>query len=359
MQIASFFATALIVLVTVVPFSRIKYWWVRDFDFPRFQFFTVAVLVLLVQLVWLDFQDITTWVCCGLNVLCCLYHGWWIYPYTPFHQREVRDASQGADNTLKIISSNVLMTNREAQKLLDVVNDIQPDILVTLESDRWWEEQLDSLGFPHSVKCPLDNLYGMHVYSQRPLIDAQLEFLVENNIPSIHAAVKLKNGQEVCLHFLHPAPPSPTENATSTARDGELFVVAKKIAETNKPTIVCGDLNDVAWSLSTRLFRRTSGLLDPRIGRGMFNTYNANYTVCRWPLDHVFHSEHFTLVSLQRLPPIGSDHFPLYSALAFEPVAKYEQGDNGLDQEAESSKKVEEDIDKVRASKEDVPSPAE
>jgi endonuclease/exonuclease/phosphatase (EEP) superfamily protein YafD len=48
-----------------------------------------------------------------------------------------------------------------------LVNKYQPDILVTLESDLWWEEQLAVLEveMPYTVKCPLDNLYGMHVYS--------------------------------------------------------------------------------------------------------------------------------------------------------------------------------------------------
>lgn len=33
----------------------------------------------------------------------------------------------------------------------------------------------------------------------------------------------------------------------------------------------------------------------------------------RYPLDHVFASQHFFLVELRPLPDIGSDHFPLFA----------------------------------------------
>jgi hypothetical protein len=95
--------------------------------------------------------------------------------------------------------------------------------------------------------------------------------------------------------------------------------VAKSVAQSERdlPVIVAGDLNDVAWSATTRLFRKISGLLEPRIGRGMFNTFHAGIPLLRWPLDHLFHSKHFALVTMRRLAAFGSDRFPILVELAF------------------------------------------
>jgi len=235
----------------------------------------------------------------------------------------------------------------------------QPDVLVTLESDQWWQDKLQRLEaeMPYSVKCPLDNLYGMHVYSRLPLSEQEICYLVEQDVPSIHLALTLRSGDKVRAHFLHPAPPSPTENAESTERDAELVIVARSIAKSKQPVIVTGDLNDVAWSATTRLFRKISGLLDPRVGRGAFNTFHVDYPFARWPLDHLFHSEHFTLCDIQRLPSIGSDHFPLLTRLAFTP----KQGSNqqGLAAQAAEQQWSKEIIAAQDVSKDDVPTPVD
>lgn len=314
-------AVAVLGVCTLLPFSRSGVWWVRGWDFPRVQLFVFGLMLLVAILALPGIEGGVQTASIVVIASCMLVQGWWIFPYTPIARVHVPDA-MGADSNraLKILTANVLTPNRRAEDLIRMIRGTDPDVVVTLESDSWWEEQLDQLesSHPHTVKCPLDNLYGMHLYSRLPLSETKLEFLVEDQIPSIHTLLRLPSGERVRAHFLHPAPPSPTENAQSDERDAELVIVARSIKDSELPVVVTGDLNDVAWSRTTRLFRKLSGLLDPRIGRGMFNTFHADVPFMRWPLDHIFHSEHFRLRTIKRLDSFGSDHFPLFSELVLD-----------------------------------------
>ena len=352
--------TILTLLVTVVPLSQHSHWIVRGMDFPRLQFMAFSLATLIAIILFLDEGLLLTLILISITGLCLIWHLWWILPYTPLWSKEVKSCNEYIpERTLSIITSNVLTPNRQAEALIELVKKHQPDILVTLESDQWWQEQLKvlELDMPYTVKCPLDNLYGMHLYSKLQLHDKEISFLVEQDIPSIHVSIELRTGDRVRAHFVHPAPPSPTENTESSERDAELVIVARSVENSNQPVIVTGDLNDVAWSSTTRLFRKISGLLDPRIGRGMFNTFHVKYPFLRWPLDHLFHSDHFTLKSIKLLPSIGSDHFPLFTSLSFNPAKGASQ--EGIAADIEDYDRAKEIADEKGVKKEDVPQPNE
>ena len=217
------------------------------------------------------------------------------------------------------------MTNRSSQALLAIIREEEPDIVLAVEADAWWQRELDVLAQTHryAVRKPQDNTYGMLVYSRLELVEPQIKFLVQADVPSIHARVKLRSGALVELRCVHPRPPAPQEAKDAAPRDAELIVVGRELKEKQKraPAIVLGDLNDVAWSRTNYQFQELSGLLDPRIGRGFYHTFHARYPFLRYPLDHCFHTKHFRLVSFKRLRKFGSDHFPVAIKLSFEPDA--------------------------------------
>lgn len=60
--------------------------------------------------------------------------------------------------------------------------------------------------YPYRVPVPLDNLYGMHLYSRLPLSNTEVKFILSDEIPSIHTTVTLRSGMPVQLYCLHPKP---------------------------------------------------------------------------------------------------------------------------------------------------------
>jgi endonuclease/exonuclease/phosphatase (EEP) superfamily protein YafD len=338
----------LVAVATTLPVVRRDEWWIRIFDFPRAQIFALGGLALAAFIV---FWDVGSWyegaVMTAL-VLALAAQAYCIFPYVRVAKKEVLAAAEPSpDSTVALLVANVLMSNRQAERFLRLVRDCRPDIVLMLEPDAWWQQETQVLerDYPHTIKEPLDNQYGMLLYSRLPLIDPETKYLVRDGIPSMHMQVRLASGALVWLHCIHPEPPSPTETDTSAPRDAELLVVGREVKGRDTPTIVAGDLNDVAWSYTTRLFQKISGLLDPRRGRGMFNTFHAKIPLMRWPLDHVFHSDHFLLDDMRRLPTFGSDHFAVYTCLVLQPAAKAVQEGPVPDQEDEE--KAEEKIEKV------------
>lgn len=347
-----------VLLLTLLPLLPQQGWWSRIGEFPRVQLVILALGLFIVQLPFVH-AGIWQWLLNAALLACIVYQLAWIVPYTRLFPDEVQCASEPVDRSrcISILSANVLMSNRNAGKLRELIAVREPDVVLLLESDKWWEQEMAPLRttHPHGLDCALDNRYGMHLYSRLRLEDPCLEFLVQDGIPSMHADVHLESGHHVRLRCLHPAPPSPTENETSRERDAELLVVARAIAADSRSVIATGDFNDVAWSPTTRLFRKISRLLDPRIGRGMYNTFHARWPFLRFPLDHVFHSRDFTLVELDVLPSFGSDHLPIYYELQYEPSAAEEQEAPAADDDEQE--RASDRIRRTRARPDDVPDP--
>ncbi|SEF40303.1 Endonuclease/Exonuclease/phosphatase family protein [Algoriphagus boritolerans DSM 17298 = JCM 18970] len=241
------------------------------------------------------------------------YLGFLVWPYSVFGKKMIQKVPYDSQQGIHLIVGNVYQYNRSYEKILQLIKKNDPDLVFLVETDQAWVDALTPVHdiYRHRILLPLDNTYGLALYSKLPLKRQEIKYLISKEIPSLEIDVELRNGKPVTIYAIHPTPPVPGESLNSTERDAEILIVGKKSKENPRPSLVIGDLNDVAWSYTTSLFLKISEMADPRRGRGFYSTFHAKYPFFRWPLDHVFLSKHFGLSKIHVLKPIGSDHFPI------------------------------------------------
>jgi len=138
--------TMLLVILTLAPLSRSEIWWIRGWDFPRLQLFIAMLLLVTVEIFMLDLSVERNLATLVIGLSDAVYLGWWIIPYTIFYKKEVRKALEiHSERQIKIMVANVLMTNKNADRLLELINENDPDLMITLETNIWWQKQLDVL----------------------------------------------------------------------------------------------------------------------------------------------------------------------------------------------------------------------
>ena len=298
-------------IATILAFIPVPYWWIRAADFARIQMWVALAVCLVIYPFVARMRN-------GWNILFevlliagLVSQSVRLYPYTSFASVTMNSADEVAlpEREVSIVSANVYMHNRKAEKALEVLMAADADIIIAMETDEWWIEHLEPLAekYPEVYTKPYDNTYGMAVYSRLPLSDAEWRYLVHDSVPSLHAIAELPSGQRFHLHAMHPKPPQPQKKEWKP-ENAALKIVGEMVVAEDLPAIVAGDFNDVSWGLTNRLFHATTRLQDPRKGRGFYNTYNAKNPFVAWPLDHVYAAPEFGLVSMELLPEINSDH---------------------------------------------------
>lgn len=343
---------------SLLNLSSSPHWFVRGWDFPRVQIVVTGWLLVLAYgiLRWFagDSSVLPLWPFLAFAAFLTAWHGFRILPYTPLMSKqsvgtplELIASHRNDDSTIRIVMSNVEMENDRYDLWVQRMRSVDPDILLVVEIDEAWVNALEEFieGYQYQVIEPQDNWYGMMTLSRLPILESKVRYLVQEDVPSIDASIRLDNDSTIRFVGVHPRPPEPVRGENATARDAELMLWGRELAEEKGPIIIGGDLNDVAWSRTTRLFLRTSGLLDPRRGRGFFNTFHVGHPYMRFPLDHVFHSKHFTINELRRLSDVGSDHFPILIALRHAPSKKSDQ--QQLPEEATDEQKIETRVERA------------
>ena len=342
----------LAVLLTLLPIAVADFWWIRMFDFPHIQLTILTFVAIVIYFIKFDVKWLQDYIFVIVLIACFIFQLVKIYPYFPHTNFEVGDASSTSDktNTIKFYAANVYQDNTNSNLLIQEIAKNDPDVLLLMETDKRWMNDISEAisKYPFKIEVPLNNTYGMLLYSKLKMKDPQVRYLVDDSIPSIHTILELKNGKEVSFHAIHPTPPMPQENPSSTDRDAEMMQLAVMSMDRELPVIVAGDFNDVAWSGTSVLFKNVSRLLDVRVGRGFYNSYDVSSFILKWPLDHFFVSEEFRVSEIGTGKSIDSDHFPFYISLSLEPEKAAEQK-----AEYPSENQVKRALDQIEQAKQD------
>ena len=314
----------LIVLSLLSLIYDLTYWYSKILDFPRPQYLIIGLVCLLIfVLINKKWGSASVLLSLGL-VAAITIQATRIFPYL-WGEKSVPDAAGYTgmqEHSVGILVANVLVKNRQATDFLKIVADADPDMLLVMEVDEWWVSQLQDLkkDYPYVMEYPLDNAYGMALYSKLPLKDSEIMFLNHEDVPSFHTKVELPSEKEFIFHGVHPVAPVPSKKYPDNEGEEEVafLKIGKIVAADSLPSVVAGDYNDVSWSHTARLFGESGNLQNVRIGRGLYNSYNAKSPILRWPLDHYFVTPEFALLELERLPKFGSDHFPMFARLVLK-----------------------------------------
>lgn len=345
------------IIVTVLSASPGRAWWIRVCDFPRAQVLFVGSCMLILAIARLSDWWGSNWVpwvggTVSLLLLTAMaLQAWWFIRLTPLASKEVPgfpssavDTSQSASSDdessshsrdqqhahdtvrMRIVTANVDYTNTDTAGTIESLVAHDPDVLALVEPDESWSDALQTHAgqYEHRVTELRAKGRGISLLSRYPIIRSEIRYLVRDDRPSIWAELQMSPVLVVGICVLHPPPPglpkrSDPGRVSSKPRDLELDIAAEDVASSSiKHWIVAGDFNDVGWSATTMRAKQIGGLLDPRIGRGMFSTFPSYAPFLRYPIDHVLLSEGIMIQDLKRLANIGSDHLPLLADLVIQ-----------------------------------------
>jgi len=258
----------------------------------------------------------------SLLVLGLLINGNYLYSYTPFSSVTVPNtqASTDSDKVISILLVNVKMKNRNSKKLIEQIENKNPDVILAMEVDKWWNQQLSEIEqkYPYHKEIINEVAYGMALYSKYSFKNIKVDNLNHEKIPYIEGLLKVQNDQLITFHCVHPVPPTHYKDLPDNEGNKEkaMKMLGSRVKKAHYPSIVMGDFNDVVWSKVDELTHTNNILFDVRTGRGFYNSYNAENILMRWPLDHIYVTKEFSLKTIERLDYMGSDHFPIYVELA-------------------------------------------
>jgi len=279
-----------------------------------------------------------------LTVACCI-------PYIgTYYQFSLENPQKNTQNGLKIASYNVAMFKREtsgfmAQDILAEMRRQKVDILCMQEYNEISGDQKNSESYKEYFPYQQVGRSDMVIFSRYPITGSKTILFEETNNSAMWADVNV-NGKEFRVFNVHLETTGingTLHRASKTMfqqhqevdksrlmnaivgnytlglmfRSGQAITIANEKRESDKPTILCGDFNDVPYSF---VYNTVKGdMVDgfKECGAGWMYTYRGmkNKPV---RIDYIFHDESIKGLAYYKTDLTYSDHFPVFMKIALQ-----------------------------------------
>ncbi|MCB0317784.1 MAG: endonuclease/exonuclease/phosphatase family protein [Bdellovibrionales bacterium] len=208
----------------------------------------------------------------------------------------------------KIFYVNLELGNN-SKKILESVKAENPDIVALLEPNASQLNELDFKSkYPYSIQKPLDNKFGLALYSKFKFT-AEPTFSLGSDLPGVIIVPVRFRGKEVRLVLVHAIPPLNNE---AYYQDRILFRrLATYIKNQTGNILIMGDFNGTVYSYFYQILKEGANLQDAKVRSGFAKTWKARSPFLHLIIDHVLYAGDLKLLNFKVGQDIDSDHYPL------------------------------------------------
>lgn len=286
----------------VALFSR-AHWFAELFSHFRFYFLLTQALLVLI------FLHSGRRMLLAATLLMAIPNAWYVVPYlTPLVMNPSVAGGQG--EAIDIVAINVNYRNDDHRSVRDYLESVSPDVIVVAEVTQQWSEALRHLRaeYPYATGSSRPGPWGLMVYSRLPFVEAEL---LDLGVPgTAHARVVLDVEDELLQVFaVHLY--SPTNPQRAAWRNQQLGELARRVGDSDLPTLVVGDLNVTPFSPYFDSLLDSAGVVDARRPLGFHFTWPTSPLPLWIPIDHALSDPSVRVTRVGRGPNTGSDHYPL------------------------------------------------
>jgi endonuclease/exonuclease/phosphatase (EEP) superfamily protein YafD len=280
-----------------------RYFWFFDL----FSHFRVQYLLGLVALAGLLLLG-RWWKSAAFFLAMAAINGATVLPL--YFEKDPAPAQAAAEaQVLRAMLLNVHTELGDPERVKALIIAVDPDLLVLQEINAAWMTDLVWLEdvYPHIITEPREDNFGIGFYTKIPLMEGQVTFIGEAEVPSVVATLRIPQS-DLRVIATHPLPPSSRKYAHW--RNQQLEELAE-VVQSPLPVLLLGDLNVTPWSYNFRRLLAESGLRDSARGYGVQPTWPTHIPLLRIPIDHCLHSEGIVIRDRALGENVSSDHFPL------------------------------------------------